>query len=551
MVNPNVVASSETNSSETSNTTSHTVNVSNGGADGDTIFVLFSCDGNPTITWPSPWSSNILFNDAHSGGQPSLSMAWKKKSGSETTIAITTGAAEQSTHLSFTVENAADPATTPPTAATTVEDNSTTPDPPNHSGTSGDNLAIAVANIDRRNLGASPYPANMDDFQYSSTNGSTGNAKCATAAEAFTGTDFNPDNFSFGATADRNLANTIIVFEAVTGATERTGSDGLFVDTFDRRLRDTRRLSDLLLGDVTRSERESVRAALDALLLGDDAQSIKIAVRFAADNLLLDDVLRRALEGVRDDTLLFDVVSRRQREMRLLDSLLLGVTASAQAGAFVTARDGLLFDDQRLSVLDKTIAEQLLLSDALYRAIEKRLRDALLLGDDATASYIPGFLGVSRSVTDGLFFVDQTLKTTDLTQADSLLLSDQRFSQLLRRLLDSLLLGDSATASRGRIEARTVVDALLMFDQLRQGHNVILFDRLLLDETTRRLRELLIRENVLLGDSVTRSVIEAIIGKVFPLGIRINAEDNLLGVTARTADLLGISTSVVGISASI
>jgi len=73
----------------------------------------------------------------------------------------------------------------------------------------------------------------------------------------------------------------------------------------------------------------------------------------------------------------------------------------------------------------------------------------------------------------------------------------------------------------------------------------------LLGETARMLRELLIPEHLLLGENVIRTVIEAIIGKLLPLGIRIDAQPNFLGVETVAADLLGVSIGVAEIGDSI
>jgi len=303
---------------------------------------------------------------------------------------------------------------------------------------------------------------------------------------------------------------------------DRAAADGLLLDD-QRRSTLVKIISDsLLLAALRRSGFEKI--VLDGLLLGDDVTALflKAAVaRAATDGLLL---------GTPDEPKQF-------RSVAFLDPLLIGDDATATYIPFTAAivrsvTDGLFLDDRRLSALDKIILDNVLFSDAVIKALDKRIADALLLGDSATADYIPFTAAIIRSVTDGLFLVDAAIKQAalDRTITDSLLLSDQRFSQLLRRLLDAVLLSDSAAVAKGRIEARQVIDALMMVDRIRRGRQAIIVDRLLLGETARMLRELLIPENLLLGENVIRTVIEAIIGKLLPLGIRLTADSNFLGI---------------------
>lgn len=99
--------------------TSHTVSLPSGIASGDLLISAFMVDDVPSVTWPAGWTAFVTgdaqdsFADPTSHGRASI--AYRQADGTEgSTITVTTGAAQQSMHITYRIRGAADPAIQPP-----------------------------------------------------------------------------------------------------------------------------------------------------------------------------------------------------------------------------------------------------------------------------------------------------------------------------------------------------------------------------------------------------------------------------------------------------
>ncbi len=108
---------SSTSSSVIVDNTSHAVSMPSGIVSGDLLISFFTVEGSPTITWPAGWTE---FATRSSGVVGKTSIAYRQADGTEgSTITVTTTApASQSTHCTYRIIGAADPATRPPEAST-------------------------------------------------------------------------------------------------------------------------------------------------------------------------------------------------------------------------------------------------------------------------------------------------------------------------------------------------------------------------------------------------------------------------------------------------
>jgi hypothetical protein len=117
---------SRATSSVTSDSMSHTVTLPSGIISGDLLISAFSVDGNPTVTWPSGWTSFASGNSPANASK--LEIAYRRADGTEgSSITVTTSASEQSTHSTLRIAGAEDPATRAPEASTAASSNSTAP----------------------------------------------------------------------------------------------------------------------------------------------------------------------------------------------------------------------------------------------------------------------------------------------------------------------------------------------------------------------------------------------------------------------------------------
>ena len=159
------VASSN-NSSEPSDTTSHTVNLPSNIASGDLLIVFIATDGNNQMTYPEGWNEFFALSEQLACH---LSIAWRKADGTEgASITVTSSHSETSAHISYRITGAEDPTTQAPEASTGATGSSTNPDPDSLTPTGGakDYLWIAIVSQDGAFTKITAYPTNYTDGEY-------------------------------------------------------------------------------------------------------------------------------------------------------------------------------------------------------------------------------------------------------------------------------------------------------------------------------------------------------------------------------------------------
>jgi len=154
---------SKVHSMESSSTKNHEVNLPQKIDAGDTLLVVFVCDDNEQITWEKEW--NVIYENAGKFG-PTMSIAWKKATGKEVekTITIQTKRQQESTHMSYAIQNANDPTITPPEASPPESGTGRYPDAKKLSPSGGlkSYLWLAFYGCDRGHI-AEDYPGGYQD----------------------------------------------------------------------------------------------------------------------------------------------------------------------------------------------------------------------------------------------------------------------------------------------------------------------------------------------------------------------------------------------------
>jgi hypothetical protein len=195
----------DTNTSgETSDVTSHTVNLPANISAGDLLIVFFSCDGSTTVTWPDGWAS--IFHQTNSS---TLDVGYKIADGTEgAAITVTTGAAEQSAHISYRITG--NHRSAAPQASTGATGNSTAPDPDSLTPTGGakDYLWIAVEGNDNTSA-ASAYPGNYTNGQTNAV-GDAGGVNIAVARRELNASSEDPAAFTIA--REKYVACTVAVY---------------------------------------------------------------------------------------------------------------------------------------------------------------------------------------------------------------------------------------------------------------------------------------------------------------------------------------------------
>jgi CheY-like chemotaxis protein len=196
----------DTNTSgESSDVTSHTVNLPANISAGDLLIVFFSCDGNTTVTWPAAdgWAS--IF---HQTNLNTLDIGYKIADGTEgANIIVTTGASEQSAHISYRITG--HDYAQAPQVSTGAIGNSTDPDSDSLTPTGGakDYLWIAVEGNDNTSA-ASAYPSNYTNGQTNAV-GDAGGANIAVARRELNASSEDPAPFTI--TREKWVACTVAV----------------------------------------------------------------------------------------------------------------------------------------------------------------------------------------------------------------------------------------------------------------------------------------------------------------------------------------------------
>lgn len=178
-------------------------------AAGDLVVGFIGCDGNPTVTWPSPW---IKIGDYVSGTACRLSIAyfWSAAGAETGTFTVTLSAAEQGAWRTIRVTGAHP--TSAPEVGTAATGTSANPDPPNldpAGWATEDTLWIACYGQDDGRRSQSAVPANYTNGFYDTSGGPTG-AALGTARRTNTIGAENPGTFTISA-AQAWVAQTLAI----------------------------------------------------------------------------------------------------------------------------------------------------------------------------------------------------------------------------------------------------------------------------------------------------------------------------------------------------
>lgn len=216
-----VIADSN-NSIEGSDTSTHTVSLPANISAGDLLIVLFSNDGDDTVSFPAGWTQ--LFSDTYSV-YTRFSAAYRKADGNEgASISVTTSGSERSAHISYRITGAADPDTQAPEVSTSNSDRTDSPDPNSLTPTGGakDYLWIACVGSDDLDL-ATGYPTNYSNGETYRATTSSGGSVVSAAKRNLNASSENPGTFTL-ANSEEWVAYTIAVHPsaAAGGGVENT-----------------------------------------------------------------------------------------------------------------------------------------------------------------------------------------------------------------------------------------------------------------------------------------------------------------------------------------
>jgi hypothetical protein len=212
-IGPPQVAATNTSVNNTANT-NHTVNLPSGIQSGNLLIVIFGFDGgtNQTITWPIGWTSFFRSDRSTVVG---VAAAYRQADGSEgSTITVQTSANTRSSHNSYRITGAADPATRPPESAAS-NGNSTTPNPPSLTPTGGakNYLWIALETNNDGTITITAYPANYSGGIQA--NGDLNASTTGSAARQLNAASEDPGTFTITGTGIAWAAGTLVVHPAV------------------------------------------------------------------------------------------------------------------------------------------------------------------------------------------------------------------------------------------------------------------------------------------------------------------------------------------------
>lgn len=221
MAFPTVRATSQ--GSQNSNATSHTITLPTH-VQGDLLVVFFSCDGNPTSITPSTDDSKGRWQQPYasfsSQGNVSLAVFYKIADSNNETLTLTTGASEQSTHISYAIiggrifSNA---------GLTTLIGSSTNSDPPaSHAVRITADHLVFVCRAGDATVQATAAPTNYTNLDTQTASGSTGASIAVARRELNITSGSTEDPGTFTSATEQWVCGTLIIEEA-----PKT-SDGLY-----------------------------------------------------------------------------------------------------------------------------------------------------------------------------------------------------------------------------------------------------------------------------------------------------------------------------------
>jgi len=183
---------SATITSDSSTTTSHTVNLPATIRAGDTIWVFVSSTVAGAIGWPdATW--NEMFDSSPHAADDQVAAAWRKADGTEgATIVVTAGSGKMAS-LAIAVQDAADPTIRPPELSTVATGSATEPNATTCTPTGGakDYLWYTFFAMEGEQTGITAYPTSYTLNQSGLANTGTGGAVTTNCTAAGAGRQLN------------------------------------------------------------------------------------------------------------------------------------------------------------------------------------------------------------------------------------------------------------------------------------------------------------------------------------------------------------------------
>jgi len=307
---------------------------------------------------------------------------------------------------------------------------------------------------------------------------------------------------------------------------EVSSIDGMFIGDAAPRERELIVADGMTMDDAPARARDHVQA--DAALLLDTLLRSAERSELTTDAVLLQTSIAREQTYEIVEPLLLQALMSREQLNIFSSNVLLADEVFYEKFKELVVTDTFLLADDRLSTMDRELFESILIADMAMRAVESIQLSGLLLLDDSALDIIRALLDVL--VIDGLLLQSALVREQVSQRRDSLLLADAAFSELFALLLDRILVRDDIMRDR-------LLDAT---------------DALLLRDITERAQELLYAEGILIRSDAITAYIEAMGAALIwarirsrdPLGARIAALDPL-GMNVDARDPLGISLNAM------
>lgn len=184
---------------ESSNLKTHTVNLPSNISSGDLLIVAFTCDGNPTITFPAgDWTQ---IDVASQGGQVRTDVQYRIADGGEgASISVTTSNFEKSAHQSYRITGDSGNAPEGDHANST----SSFANPPSLTPTWGakENIWIALCGHDNGTVTDTGVPADYTSIRAEDRVNSTTGVSTQGAQRLLNATSENPASFPLSASEE-------------------------------------------------------------------------------------------------------------------------------------------------------------------------------------------------------------------------------------------------------------------------------------------------------------------------------------------------------------
>ena len=352
-------------------------------------------------------------------------------------------------------------------------------------------------------------------------------------------------------------------------------SDGLMLDDRVGFGSIDRKVVDSLL--VASSVRRAIESAMrDGLLMYDEVAEISKGLELVIrDGLFLLSVAARAreVEAQRQfvDKMLLSDAPVRDLVKEMGDKLMLGDRAVLDGGRLIAIMDGLFVSDDQYSDLAKKLRDAIFTADARTSDLMKLVIDKLLLGSEgATLREGKGLLNIS----DGLMITDRQVLDAHKRMREALFLQDGYARELLKYLLDKMMLGSSGrweiglkevirldglftpdrsilqmqklvreslllneqTAVASKLTSRELLEKLFLRDYRTTTRDTYHLDQQFVSDVSRLIMETLLRDNLVVGDRVAAQWYPVLIEFLTYARLRVV---QLLGVSTRAIDFLG------------